>query len=301
MNSFSRRSVKVPANGVELDAWFYLPNQKQPAPAIVMSHGFAAIKELYIDKFAERFAEAGFAVILYDHRNFGKSGGDVRGEIIPHQQIEDMREVISWLSLCSEVDAARIGVWGSSFSGGHAIMLGALDRRIRCVVSQVPTISGYQTFLRRTGSEVGTVRKAFHEDRIKRSQGEAPSYRRVIAQDGEPGIYASTGAEEFYGAAWTLAEGWENRVTLRSSEKASEYEPGFWIDRVSPTPLLMIVAEDDTVTPADLALSAYNKALEPKKLCMLPDGHFDPYLKHSEKSVNAAIEWFEKYLNKSQK
>ncbi|EPE2684194.1 alpha/beta hydrolase [Vibrio alginolyticus] len=301
MNSFSRRSVKVPANGVELDAWFYLPNQKQPAPAIVMSHGFAAIKELYIDKFAERFAEAGFAVILYDHRNFGKSGGDVRGEIIPHQQIEDMREVISWLSLCSEVDAARIGVWGSSFSGGHAIMLGALDRRIRCVVSQVPTISGYQTFLRRTGSEVSTVRKAFYEDRIKRSQGEAPSYRRVIAQDGEPGIYASTGAEEFYGAAWTLAEGWENRVTLRSSEKASEYEPGFWIDRVSPTPLLMIVAEDDTVTPADLALSAYNKALEPKKLCMLPDGHFDPYLKHSEKSVNAAIEWFEKYLNKSQK
>ncbi len=298
MNSFSRHSVKVPANGVELDAWFYIPNQKQPAPTIVMSHGFAAIKELYINKFAEKFVEAGFAVILYDHRNFGKSGGDIRGEIIPHQQIEDMREVISWLSLCPEVDTNRIGVWGSSFSGGHAIMLGALDRRIQCVVSQVPTISGYQTFLRRTGSQVNTVRKAFHEDRIKRYQGEAPFYRRVIAQDGEPGIYASIGAEEFYGAAWTLAEGWENRVTLRSSEKASEYEPGLWIDRVSPTPLLMIIAEDDIVTPADLALSAYSKALEPKKLCILPGGHFDPYLKHSEKSINVAIEWFEKHFNK---
>lgn len=296
MGSFSRHSIQVPANGVNLDAWFYIPELDSPAPAIIMSHGFAAVKELYIDKFAARFAEEGFAVVLYDHRNFGKSGGDMRGEIIPHEQIEDMREVLNWLSLRNEVDSKQIGVWGTSFSGGHAIMLGATDRRVRCVVSQVPTISGYQTFLRRTGSQTKTILKTFQDDRVARYRGEAPSFRRVIVQDGEPGIYSSDGAEEFYSAAWTLAEGWENRVTLRSSEKASEYEPGLWIERISPTPLLMIVAENDTVTPSDLALAAYNKALQPKKLCILPGGHFDPYVKYGQRSIDEAIGWFVKHL-----
>ncbi|MNF15749.1 X-Pro dipeptidyl-peptidase (S15 family) [compost metagenome] len=75
-----------------------------------MSHGFDAIKELYIDTFAEAFCEAGYVVALYDHCNFGKSGGDVRGEIIPKQQVADMRDVITWLSLRPEVDGSRIGV-----------------------------------------------------------------------------------------------------------------------------------------------------------------------------------------------
>ncbi|WP_428617188.1 hypothetical protein, partial [Shewanella sp.] len=61
-------------------------------------------------------------------------------------------------------------------------------------------------------------------------------------------------------------------------------------------PLLMIVAENDTVTPTDIALSAYNNAREPKRLCLLPDGHFDPYVKHSARSITEAIAWFSKYL-----
>ncbi|QYJ96626.1 alpha/beta hydrolase [Shewanella alkalitolerans] len=301
MSQFTRHSVKVPANGVELDAWLYLPVHEEaslnkPAPAIVMSHGFAAVKELYIDKFAEAFAKAGFAVLLYDHRNFGKSGGEPRGEIIPYQQIEDMREVISWLSFHPEVNAEQIGVWGTSYSGGHAIMVGALDRRAKCVVAQVPTISGYQTFLRRAGSRLRAVQEEFEQDRTRRSKGETPTYIGVIPQEEQPGIYASDEAMAFYSKAWTLAEGWDNRVTLRSSEKASEYEPGLWIARVSPTPLLMIVAENDTVTPTDLALSAFTRALEPKRLSLLPGGHFDPYVKHSARSITEAITWFSKYL-----
>ncbi|MNO83700.1 esterase [compost metagenome] len=261
-----------------------------------MSHGFAAVKELYIDKFAEHFAEAGFVVVLYDHRNFGKSGGDTKGEIVPYQQVEDMREVLTWVAQRNDVDASRIGVWGSSFSGGHAITIGALDRRVSCVVSQVPTISGYQNLLRRAGVQIHSVLKTFQADRAARYLGEAPRYRRVIAEDGEPGIFSSDGAEEFFGAAETLAEGWQNRVTMRSSEKASEYEPGLLIDRISPTPLLMLVAERDSVTPTDLAIAAYHRALEPKRLVMLPDGHFDPYVKHADRAKKEALEWFKMHL-----
>lgn len=296
MRTFTRHNHSIPVHDVHLDGWLYVPEREGPSPAILMSHGFAAVKELYIDKFAEAFAEAGYVVVLYDHRNFGKSGGQVRGEIIPSQQIDDMREVLTWLIQQPEVDASRIGVWGSSFSGGHAITLGALDRRVSCVVSQVPTISGYQNLLRRAGVNIHSVFQAFQADRAARYQGEPPKYRCVIAQDGEPGIFSSDGAEDFFGAARTLAEGWDNRVTLRSSEKASEYEPGQLIDRISPTPLLMLVAERDSVTPTDLAIAAYNKALEPKKLVMLPDAHFDPYVKHAATAKREALGWFDSHL-----
>lgn len=296
MYTYIRHSYKIPAHEVELDGWLYLPQSENRLPAILMSHGFAGVKELYIDKFAETFAEAGYVVVLYDHRNFGKSGGEVRGEIIPQQQIEDMREVLTWLTLRPEVDPSRIGIWGSSFSGGHAITVGALDRRVSCVVSQVPTISGYQSLLRRAGVNLHSVFEAFQADRAARYKGDAPAYRYVIPQNGKPGIFSSDGAEEFFSAAWRLAEGWDNRVTLRSSEKASEYEPGLLIDRISPTPLLMLVAEKDTVTPTDLAVAAYNRALEPKKLVFLPDAHFDPYVKHAALAKRQALDWFNHHL-----
>ncbi|AXE29466.1 hypothetical protein DK842_05845 [Chromobacterium phragmitis] len=300
MAGYTRESRRIPANGVELDGWLYLPTgghlSGRGAPLIVMSHGFAAVKELHIDKFAERFAGAGFAVALYDHRNFGRSGGGPRGEIDPREQVDDMREVMTWAAALPQIDASRIGVWGTSFSGGHAIMVGALDRRVRCVVSQVPTISGHEILLRRSGPRIQEVRAAFEEDRAARHRGEPPRYRCVIQQDGEAGIYPSAEAEAFYGAARSLAEDWDNRVTLRSSEMAGEYEPGAWIARVGPTPLLMVVAEQDTVTPTDLALEAYARAREPKRLCLLPGGHFDPYTTHAERAMGAALDWFGLHL-----
>lgn len=293
---FQRTQRQIPVDGATLDAWLYRPQCAAPHPLVIMSPGFAAVKEQYLDTLAARLAAAGMAVVLYDQRNFGRSGGALRGDIDPRQQIDDMRDVISWAGTEADIDATRIGVWGSSYSGGHVICVGALDRRVRCVVAQVPTISGYQSFLRRAGSAIHTVRAGFEQDRAARYRGEAPGYRRVIAQDGEAGIYGGTEAETFYGAARSLAAGWENRVTLRSSERASEYEPGALIERVSPTPLLMVLAEHDTVTPTDLALAAYARAAEPKQLCLLPGGHFDPYTSQSQRAGQAALAWFERYL-----
>jgi uncharacterized protein len=294
---FQRTPQRIDVEGTTLEAWLYRPDSDAPLPLVVMSPGFAAVKEQYLDRFAERMAAAGLAVVLYDHRNFGKSGGALRGDIDPQQQIDDMRDVISWAQALPGIDPERIGVWGSSYSGGHVLCVGALDRRVRCVVAQVPTISGYQSFLRRTGGNPHAARAAFDQDRAARLRGEPPRYRQVIAQNGEAGIYGGADAEAFYGAAWTLAEGWDNRVTLRSSERASEYEPGALIERIGPTPLLMIVAERDTVTPTDLALDAYARATEPKRLCLLPGGHFDPYTTQSERAGQAAIDWFLQHLS----
>jgi fermentation-respiration switch protein FrsA (DUF1100 family) len=74
------------------------------------------------------------------------------------------------------------------------------------------------------------------------------------------------------------------------------YEPGTWISRVSPTPLLLIVALSDTITVTDLALTAYERALQPKKLVAIPGGHFDPYLSRFKESSAAAPAWFAEHL-----
>ncbi|MGX5723532.1 alpha/beta hydrolase [Metapseudomonas otitidis] len=296
MPTVHRHSLRIPVNGIELDAWYYLPDAPAPFPVLLMSPGFAALKALHLDAFARHFAEAGFAVVLCDHRGFGASGGEPREDIDPWQQVDDLREVLTWASLRPEVDASRLGVWGSSYSGGHAIVLGALDRRVRCVVAQVPTISGHQSFLRRAGAGLHAAREAFQADRLARYQGQPPSYRRVISEGDAPGLYPGADASAFYGASATLAPDWQNRVTLRSSERASEYEPGSYIERISPTPLMLLVAEHDTVTPTDLALAAYQQAREPKRLVLLPDGHFEPYTRHAPQAMAEALAWFRQHL-----
>ncbi|MBV8868411.1 MAG: alpha/beta fold hydrolase, partial [Acetobacteraceae bacterium] len=131
-------------DGVTLRGWHYLPERAAGRhPTIVMAHGFSAVKEMYLDRFAEAFAAAGLAALVFDNRNFGASDGTPRQEIDPWQQVRDYRDAITFAETLEETDRGRLGVWGSSYSGGHVLVLGAIDRRIRCVVSQVPLISGH--------------------------------------------------------------------------------------------------------------------------------------------------------------
>jgi uncharacterized protein len=95
----------------------------------------------------------------------------------------------------------------------------------------------------------------------------------------------------------TRAPSWRNEVTLRSLEMLMEYEPASYIDRVSPTPLLLVVGAGDVLTPADLALEAYEQAREPKKLVVLPGGHFGAYTGPDfELSSSAARDWLVEHL-----
>ena len=151
--------------GVTLRGWLFVPGAKGPAPAITMSHGYAGVKEHGLERFARAFAEAGFVVLVHDHRHFGASDGVERGDVDPWQQIADWRRAISFLESRPEVDAAQIGIWGTSYAGGHAIVLGATDRRLKAVVAQVPTISGFEQGLRRVAPDgIAALERAFAED-----------------------------------------------------------------------------------------------------------------------------------------
>ena len=149
-----RTDVEFDADGVTLRGWLYVPDGAAgPVPTIVMSHGFSAVKEMYLDRFGEAFAAAGLGALVYDNRNFGASDGEPRQEIDPWAQVRDYRDAISYAQTRAEVDADRIGVWGSSYSGGHVVVVGAIDRRVKCVACQVPLISGHQNARRLVRSD----------------------------------------------------------------------------------------------------------------------------------------------------
>ena len=140
-----RTDVEFSAEGVTLRGWHYTPEKgKGPFPTIVMAHGFSAVKEMYLDKFAEAFVAAGLGALVFDNRNFGASDGEPRYEIDPWQQVRDYRHAITYACTLKAVDEHRIGIWGSSYSGGHVIVVGAIDRRVQCVVAQVPLVSGHR-------------------------------------------------------------------------------------------------------------------------------------------------------------
>ncbi|HGM4956288.1 alpha/beta fold hydrolase, partial [Pseudomonas aeruginosa] len=167
-----RLNVEFRSEGVALRGWLYLPEARAERPAIVMTHGFSGVKEQYLDRYAEVFAAAGFVVLLYDHPNFGDSDGEPRQEIDPVMQRRGYRDAITWLGAQARVDASRIGIWGTSYSGGHVLEVAALDRRVKCVVAQVPTVSGHASALRRTRAEqLPALLASFDADRQRRFEG----------------------------------------------------------------------------------------------------------------------------------
>lgn len=267
-------------DGTTLRGWWYSAGNNGAAGTVVMAHGFSGTKELYLDDFAEHFAEGGLNVLVYDHRNTGESDGEPRLEIDPWQQVYDYRDAITWVSMRDDVDASRIGVWGSSYSGGHVLALGAIDRRVKCVVSQVPLVHGAASTSRLVRSDVLVeMRQMFDADRRGRLSGESPGMIPVIAEnEGDPAVLPTADSRAFFQSLPPeRAVNWRNEVTLRSVELFATYEPGFFAPLISPTPVLIAAARDDVLTAFDLTAAVYEKLLQPKKFVALPGGHFDAY------------------------
>jgi fermentation-respiration switch protein FrsA (DUF1100 family) len=285
------------ADGTTLAGWLYRPDTAGPWPAITMAHGFGATREHGLDDYGRAFQAAGFAVLAHDHRGFGTSGGQPRQDIDPWTQIEDWRTAITFLETIEGIDVDRIGIWGTSYSGGHAIVLGATDPRIHAVVAQVPTIDGYASGLRRVPPyAVADLEAAFLEDQRGQFHGKPPVTQKFVDPDPTvPAAYHSQDTIDFF--TQPVPEGtWSNEVTMQSIRRARTYEPGRFITRIAPTPLLMIVASDDTIAPTDLALQAYEHALQPKSLHLISGGHYAPYRDQFIESSVMATQWFTRHL-----
>jgi uncharacterized protein len=298
----NKENILFTSEGVNCVAHLYWPDTfstEEKFPVIVMAHGFSLVKEAYLPKYAEVFTKAGLAVFVFDYRFFGESEGTPRQHLIPAEQIKDYRNAITFVSQHPRIDAARIGIWGTSYSGGHVLHTAAVDRRVKAVVAQVPTINGWRGASRKMGPEkMAAFLSLLEEYRTARYHGAELRYINVVSDKGELAAQPSAESFNWFTAMSAIAPTWENRITLESMESYLEYNPAGLIDIISPTPLLIIAAEGDAVTPADLARDAFdNKAREPKQWLQVPGGHFDVYDGPSfEQASQAAAQWFTKHL-----
>src|SRR6266508_2780154 len=225
-----RQDIEFDAEGVTLRGWLYLPGGATgPVSTVVMAHGFSAVKEMYLDSYAEVFAAAGLGALVFDNRNFGASDGEPRQEIDPWAQVRDYRHAITYAQTRPEVDPGRIGVWGSSYSGGHVLALGAIDKRIGCVVAQVPLVSGFRNIQRLVRQDfLGANRALFDQDRAASYRGEPPEMIPVVARD-PMAVSALPTPDSWY---WfretcnTRAPSWTVEISLRTVEVARRRPPG---------------------------------------------------------------------------
>ena len=295
----ARTDVSFDADGTTLRGWLYRPETPPPHPIVVMAHGFSALKEMGLDDYAEVFTAAGLACLVYDNRNIGASDGEPRSEIDPVAQTRDYRHAITYAESLPGIDADRIGIWGTSYTGGLVLVVAAVDRRVKCVVSQVPMISGYDTLMETSTAE---GRRAFfrmiEKERRALAEGKPPSTVPVCVDDptkpeDAPGRLSH---RYFHHYVDERHLDWPNRVTVRSLDMRLEYEATPYVERIGPTPLLMIVAENDTITPTAIALRAFARAREPKRLVSIPGHHYVPYREEFERSSREARDWFVRHL-----
>lgn len=295
----SAEPIEFVLNGDRIHGTFYLPAGASGAvPAVVLAHGWSMVAGGDLEDYAATVVAAGMAALTFDFRRLGRSEGMPRQEIDPAWQIEDFRAAITYVRSRPEVDRERIGIWGSSYSGGHALVVAAIDKRVKCVVSQVPTIDGHAAGQRRLRyDKAQALQAAFERDREARFAGQPPATLRMIDADPDAAVaYPGQDSYDYMGGQAQRCPSWVNEITLRSLELARAYLPGAYIQRIAPTPLLMIVATGDGLTPADLQQEAFRRAHEPKQLMLLPGGHYSVYTEHFKTTSAAAADWFRQHL-----
>ena len=291
-----KRDIEFGADdGTILRGWLVTPEGPGPHPLVVMTHGAGGYKEWHLPGLSALLQEAGIASLGYDHRNFGDSDGEPRCEIAAARQIEDYRAAITFAETLQEVDAKRIGIFGTSFSGGHVLVVAAIDRRVRCVVAQVPWISGSQGMAAQFHpEEAAEMRRRWDQDRRARAAGKPPQMvPHYVGDPNNPVAGRSMNRVQFF-QRLTEAEkrNWTNQMTLRSMEQLYQYEAGHYVRLISPTPLLMIVSHEE----AQLMLPWYEQAMEPREVVLTRGGHYDPYLEEFSKAAGATREWYSRWL-----
>ena len=141
-HSVTRHDVYFPSGDTTCAAWLYLPDGVTSPPVVILGHGLGGTREMRLDAFAERFAQAGIAALAFTYRHFGDSGGHPRQLLSIKRQLADWDAALAHVKARNDVDGSRVAVWGSSFGGGHAITVAARHPELRAAVAQCPFTDG---------------------------------------------------------------------------------------------------------------------------------------------------------------
>ena len=297
-HTFIRTDIMFPSEGTPCAAWLYRPDGVQNPPIVVMAHGFAAFRELRLDAYAERFAQAGYAALVFDYRYWGASGGEPRRILDIKAQHADWRAAIAYARSLDGVDTTRVVGWGSSFGGGHVLDLAAEDHALAAAIVQVPHVSGPASTFSQSTKLVARLIIAGVRDQAGAWLGRPPHRTAAIGHPGDIAMMTSPGAAELVERMAgdrreeLLAE---NDVAARIVLRIPFYSPGRHAGDIT-APTLVQLAEHDDVTP-------YAKAQ--KIVARIPNGevlaydcsHFEPYLDpHFEQIIADQIDFLKRHV-----
>jgi pimeloyl-ACP methyl ester carboxylesterase len=271
-----RNHVRIPAGrGDALDAWLYLPVGPGPHPVVVMAHGIGGVKAAGLAPFAERFADGGFAALVFDYRHWGDSTGQPRQLLSVRRQLEDYRTALAWARRNDALDATRIFVWGTSFAGMHIVELAASEAGLAGAIAQCPLVDGLAGVMKIPPSRGLRLGAHALADLIGSALGRKPHYLQVSVPPGEFGVIATDDAMTGHARLNPGDGSWPNDITARSMLDVTTHRP-VRRGRRARCPLLMVVAEHDTMAPTRPALRVAAQA--PRgELYRSRGGHYDVY------------------------
>ena len=277
------------SGGVPCAATLYRPPRAGAAePCVVMGHGFSGTQD-QLAEHAAGLAERGLAVLTFDYRRFGRSGGAPRQIVDPAEQLEDWRAAVRLARSLPGVDPARTALWGSSLSGGYVLRLASEDRRTRAVVAQVPefgkgsrgTAGELRAKRRQERIPLGallraTVRlvAAAVRDERRGRRGLPPYCIPVFALPGDVGAIIDPDSDRHLARAVATGPTWRNEFAPRLFFHPPVYVPGT-AERVR-APLLVCVAEQDTETDP-LRAAEIARAAPRGEVVTYPVGHLAIY------------------------
>ncbi|OAR02280.1 hypothetical protein LLEC1_05425, partial [Akanthomyces lecanii] len=256
--------------------WFAVQGDK--APAVIMTQGLALLKEHYLQNWAERFQDAGFNVLTYDHRNFGHLDGLPRNEVNLTAQADDYSDAVTYVQGLSGVNPDKVFLWGIGHSGGASGTAAAFDRRIAGVILAMPSQTGKYDY----DNWPATLRARYQETRVAgRSAWEAkadfwrfwPVSDADRAGAGESMLTDDVSYSWAQGAFRLAEEGgsrFDNKVAVTSLHSIYRARPGAYFAEIAPTPVLFLAATDDPVaTDYRLQVKTFEGMGEPKAFVTL--------------------------------
>lgn len=273
-----RLDVQFPSQGLNCSAWLYLPDGTTPAPVIVMAHGLGGTRVMRLDAFAERFCAAGYACLVFDYRHFGGSEGVPRQLLDVNRQLQDWKAAVAYARACSQVNARRVVLWGTSFSGGHVLSAAADDQGVAAVISQCPFTDGLASSLALNPLSSFKVTVRALQDQAGAWLGASPVMVALAAGPGAAALMTAPDAEPGYLGLLPpgAANSFPNHVAARFGLQIIRYFPGRRAAKIA-CPVLFCVCDGDSVAPAAATLRHARRA--PRgEIRRYADGHFDIYV-----------------------
>lgn len=282
------------SEGSKLEADYYLPDkldEGERRPAIVLCHGYSGIRSVILRDYAEYFVAAGYPTLAFDYRGFGGSEG-TKWRIIASEQLEDIRNAVTWLEAQPEVDPERLGIWGTSNGGAHVAAAAALDERVKCAVGQVGYGDGWRLLTENySPAELETFLQTLKDDRRKRvmtGKGDAVPVATLLN---------SPQTSQFMEEALKAFPDFYCEISWESAEATLGYRPIDIVDKIAPRALMLIAAEQDDLCKIEGYRDLFERAGEPKRFVSYPIQHYDIYQPDwVKRSATDALEWFDQHL-----